>query len=483
MIKLYTGNSSLNLFVFYANLCKIEIKTDINLQYYIQLYMSSTSSFSYDEESESSSSSDENDIDITWIDKPWSEDDWYNIDEQIAEAIDDYVIINLLHYSSPNFAQSLVKSVTETIFADWVAFDLCTNTNADYSELEQFVKNAYEVYLTTGIIPHRQQLFCEYVPGDKSAVSEQIRQLRAIPQIPQRTREWYESRYQMMTASNIGKALGSDSQRNSLIYEKCKPLIVHEGGGSSVNTEASMHWGVKYEPVTKMIYESMYCTQIEDFGCIPHRKYPFIGASPDGIVTDVSHERYGHMVEIKNIFNREITGIPKEEYWIQMQVQMETCDLDYCDFVETRIKEFETAELAFLDDSHEYKGILLHFMRKLLVANANETYNGSPHYVYMPLSIPFTHESITQWIQSQRTELAEDFVLFDTKYWYCDEISCVVVPRNRQWFVEAVPKFIETWQIILRERIEGYEHRGAKKKTAISSGGFCLIKLDENGMR
>ena len=50
------------------------------------------------------------------------------------------------------------------------------------------------------------------------------------------------------------------------------------------------------------------------------------------------------MLEIKNIVNREITGIPKNEYWIQTQIQMETCDLSFCDFVETRIKEFSNEE-------------------------------------------------------------------------------------------------------------------------------------------
>ena len=48
------------------------------------------------------------------------------------------------------------------------------------------------------------------------------------------------------------------------------------------------------------------------------------------------NERYGRLVEIKNIVNREITGIPKKEYWVQMQLQMEVTDLDECDFLETR---------------------------------------------------------------------------------------------------------------------------------------------------
>jgi flagellin-specific chaperone FliS len=89
-----------------------------------------------------------------------------------------------------------------------------------------------------------------------------------------------------------------------------------------------------------MIYEHMYQTKIDDFGCIQHPENDFIGASPDGINIDLSNkERFGRMLEIKNIVNREITGIPKEEYWVQTQVQMETCNLDECDFVETRFKE------------------------------------------------------------------------------------------------------------------------------------------------
>jgi hypothetical protein len=59
------------------------------------------------------------------------------------------------------------------------------------------------------------------------------------------------------------------------------------------------------------------------------------------------------MIEIKNISNREINGIPKEEYWVQMQVQMETCDLDECDFVETRFKEFKSEEEFY----ESFKGV------------------------------------------------------------------------------------------------------------------------------
>ena len=49
----------------------------------------------------------------------------------------------------------------------------------------------------------------------------------------------------------------------------------------------------------------------------------FYLASPDGINIKADSPYYGRAVEIKNPVSREITGIPKKDYWIQMQIQME----------------------------------------------------------------------------------------------------------------------------------------------------------------
>jgi putative phage-type endonuclease len=350
-------------------------------------------------------------------------------------------------------------------------------------------------------------------------IQSSIARINSIPETKQKTKEWYESRYGMLTASNIHKALGSESQKNSLIYEKCKPLTMDHSSGN-INTENPMHWGVKYEPITAAIYEHMFSTTLSYYGCIPHAQYPFIGASPDGIVADPQHSRYGHMVEIKNIVNRDITGIPKEEYWVQMQVQLETCDLEYCDFIETRIKEYETAEQYYEDAEHSYNGVVLYFVRKMLVADAVQKYTvedgkyNDPYYVYMPLDVPI--EETTQWIADKRHELRDEYVLYKTNYWYLQEISCVIVQRNRDWFQAAVPSFISIWNTIERERVSGYDHRATVKKPKLivekrpesddpdvsndqvqssgprtfdnrmngnvgTGGGICLIKLDESG--
>ena len=129
--------------------------------------------------------------------------------------------------------------------------------------------------------------------------------------------------------------------QNNLIYEKCKPLKKHT---NSVNIDSAFHHGHLYEPLSTMVYEYMYDTRIGEFGCIKHKDYEFIRASPDGINIKAHNHLYGRMLEIKNPVSRVISGTPKKEYWVQMQIQMEVWDLDQCDFLETSFKEYESLD-------------------------------------------------------------------------------------------------------------------------------------------
>ena len=55
-----------------------------------------------------------------------------------------------------------------------------------------------------------------------------------------------------------------------------------------VNVNSTLHWGQKYEPLSVKVYEHIYETGVEDFGCIQDEEYAFLGASPDGINTDIN---------------------------------------------------------------------------------------------------------------------------------------------------------------------------------------------------
>ncbi len=153
---------------------------------------------------------------------------------------------------------------------------------------------------------------------DTDKISKIIDTLRKKPQPEQRTAEWYQFRHNLLTASNAWKAFHTESSKNQLIYEKCEPINCDKF--SSVNTDTPFHWGQKYEEVSVMLYEYIYETKLEDFGCIKDDNYAFLGVSPDGINVDINSPRYGRMVEIKNPTTRIINGIPKRDYWIQMQL-------------------------------------------------------------------------------------------------------------------------------------------------------------------
>ena len=67
-----------------------------------------------------------------------------------------------------------------------------------------------------------------------------------------------------------------------------------------------------------------------------------------------------------------------------------------------------------------------------------------------------------------------------------DEVSVVLVKRNKKWFQEAKPILDDVWKIIEHEREYGYEHRAPRKRSRTSkdqtatTGGLCLIKLEED---
>jgi hypothetical protein len=229
-----------------------------------------------------------------------------------------------------------------------------------------------------------------------------------------------------------------------------------------------MHWGVKYEPVTIMIYEQMYGTKIEDFGCIRHSNITCLGSSPDGINSLPNNERYGRMLEVKNIVNRDITGIPQHDYWVQCQIQMEVCDLDTCDFIETRIKEYEEEDF-YRDETNDYKGVILYFVSKTAIGS-------KPYYQYMPIKID--RKYVNEWILEIKLELKDTYSLYQTIYWHLDELSVVLIPRNKKWFLALIPLINETWDTIVQERISGFQHRAPKKKALNTNMKVC--KLDEN---
>lgn len=418
--------------------------------------------------SDSGSDSDfeSNLINRSWYSK-WTEDELTELEYTVYELLDEYLYYDICRMSHPQFMENMIIDITNSLYDDFIDCKMCKEI--DYDDILEYVTEIIDLFFETNnnISARSYKIYPKCSQKTREEIHQlenQIIKLKNMPQSKQRTQEWYESRHNIITASNLWKVFSTEGQLNSLIYEKCKPYEYNPNDiQHNVNVLSPTHWGNKYEPVTVMIYEALFSTKVEDFGCIIHSKYPYIGASPDGINCDKMSPIYGRMLEIKNIVNREITGIPKEEYWIQTQIQMETCELDECDFMETRFKEYSSpGEFYYSEFIHDYRGVILYFIERQSAINPNPS--NSPHYVYMPLSYSLEKDSITEWIAQIQKELKSTHIMYETIYWYLDEYSCVLVKRNRDWFNSVIGKIQNVWNIIQKEKVEGYDHRIPKKK-------------------
>ena len=442
-----------------------------------------------------------------------SEKECIELSHTIYGLIEDYVNDFVLSMAKPSFMTDLTDEISHIVFQQLTDADVLKESN--YDSLYMFIsEQCNEWFLSKSQwncpirhLPHQKDniLITEYSQDEEFAMKYTTDKLYEIrnkdeENPEQRTPEWYLRRYNMLTASNAWQALNTDAQYNRLIYEKCKPLETHYIENKWISTQGSLHWGVKYEPLTVMVYEHLTDTRIGNFGCIQHSEHPFLGASPDGIVMNIESPLYGRLVEIKNIFNREMDGIPSEAYWVQTQLQMHCCDLDSCDFVETRFKEYETSE-AFWEESEKQeesieddsedgdnnknkdklRGIIIEFV-------ARDSTSNIPLYKYSPFCL--SQIIMNEWIEQMKSEVAEKHILFKTHYWYLDDIAMTTILKNDAWFEAALPKFKELWNTIERERISGYEHRAPKKRVpkdvlvigekAKPTGAVCLIKLEPN---
>ncbi len=391
---------------------------------------------------------------LTEVEKNEIKDVWY-------ELAEDYIERDSSFFSNPSCMEIFTTHMYEYILMianeeGWY------NQEEDEEELFDLVTVFCKRFLEEYSIPARQNGDYSTFSFTPLEIENALIRIDKFPIQAQRSAEWYTLRYDRFSASNLWKLFGSPAQLNSLIFEKCQRADVRiKETNSDVLMPNARNWGIKYEPVTVLIYEDMYKTKVNtNYGCLPHPTLP-VGASPDGIVTDNTSDRYGRLVEIKNIFNREIDGIPSEEYWIQMQTQMEVCQLEMCDFVETRFKEYENFEGYVKDDAVKYKGIILFFLTK-----NTELYKSK--HVYMPLNV----QNIEEWIDKTCEDLKDSHIMYEKNYWYLDEFSCVQVERNSFWFNAAIPVILKNWEVVLKERKEGFVHRAPKSRkgtTAITA--------------
>lgn len=165
-----------------------------------------------------------------------------------------------------------------------------------------------------------------------------MERILSLPQIVQRTEEWYERRNNLLTASDVATALGINpyESRNSLMKKKKeKP----SGSGGSI---ATRH-GNDNEDIARHLFGNLYNLETQEVGLFVHPVIDWLGGSPDGVVSD------GSLLEIKCPLTRKIEHKIPDYYYPQVQICMEVLNVEQCYFVQFKPETtFSAGELDVL---------------------------------------------------------------------------------------------------------------------------------------
>lgn len=273
---------------------------------------------------------------------------------------------------------------------------------------------------------------------------DRLHTLQQIPKMQQRTEEWYAQRRNMLTASDLASVLNKSkfATRKSVLQKKIEEYTTT----SSFNATAPpLKWGVMYEPVALRCYlDQRANVSCHDFGLIahPNPEVPF-GASPDGI-TD-----HGIMVELKCPYKRVIEhGTVPEQYYLQIQGQLEVCNLDECDYVECVIEElFSTLDYLQSLENVKQHGSVLEWMNE----RTKET-----TYEYSQLNL--SGKDVVQWSENhaeQRMVQEPELQLVAIHYWRLKDMNLVRVYRDIALWHNIEQEIKDFWNEVKTHRENG----------------------------
>lgn len=268
-----------------------------------------------------------------------------------------------------------------------------------------------------------------------------VKVLLKKPQPIQRTPEWFKARYSVITASEAASCLPMTEEickiyvdtfniknfkynpdkyisiydtKEDYIIKKCKGFY---GENTFKDNIFTLH-GKKFENIASRLYEQKFNTKILEFGLLPHSRLKYLSASPDGITPD------GVMIEIKCPYSRKIKeGELPIYYFVQIQIQLECADLDFCDFLECEIKELNSEQdfLTLKINENQDKGIILH---KINSESENDK------YIYPPNDII----DYILWSKNQIELYKSQNIIIKPIYYFIEKWFVIKIKREKEWF-------------------------------------------------
>lgn len=269
-------------------------------------------------------------------------------------------------------------------------------------------------------------------PRDLGEIHKFIDELRGNKQTAQRTLAWYEQGKRILTASEIYSLFRSPRQRAQMVFSKVEthyrmtqPLAVRSEKMSAFD------WGIRFEPVVKLIFEKRHICQIEDLGRILHPTDPRVAASPDGLITQGPDHLLGDLIEIKAPVTREIgLGIP-DEYYAQMQTQLEVTRARACQYIEMKFASPYNANIP-VEGPALYSGYIYIVKISGTPTEENLFPEDRLDYVYGAVNSDTIPENLPG-------EIVERIP------WSCLGWFHQVVPRREDWWASIQPAIHQFW--------------------------------------
>lgn len=322
-------------------------------------------------------------------------------------------------------------------------------------------------------------------------------------QYAQRTKEWYDVRISLVTASSAASLLTKNEKTCKSYVEqfgltdifdyndKCcnpysnkKQYYLEKCKKSAFKGNVATYWGQKYEPVVTDIYSKETKREVLEFGLLTDPDLHWLGASPDGITEN------GVMIEIKCPFRRKITGIPPLYYWIQVQLQLQVCRLKYCDFVEYEFVEFHTED-EFLDDSlHDFsvhnKGLFIQVDKtkdNCIPCDPSESQYVYPEkqFLDMPLDLIEWRDIQLKNLPNMIDPKYSDYIFkYRVVYWKAVNKSIVRIDRNQEWFESVKPELEKGHNnIVYYQKGDNFKELITEPTKKMMKGKTIVIELSE----
>jgi putative phage-type endonuclease len=358
-----------------------------------------------------------------------------------------------------------------------------TNEFDSFDEIVEYINESYKAFerkipqdILMDIIKNKcnvKYIIDEITTDDlyEKIIDDKIYYLKNVPQPEQRTKAWFDMRNNMITASSAATALGENP------YEKVDGFVMEKVFGREFMDNEFVHHGKKYESVATMLYEHLKNQKVDEYGLIQHAKYSFLGASPDGICTkytldgEINLKNYGRMVEIKCPYRRKINmdgdidnHICPHYYWIQIQLQLECCDLEYCDFWQCEIKEYTSIEewmkpvdlnhrmeqniSSPIEDEWTYGFVLQYKMDNYVKRNDTDREVFCSKYIYAENHLGDYQTKIILANKMKDENTIPGYTFDRVLYWRIVNSHCCEIKRDRKWFSDKLPIFKDVWDRI-----------------------------------